>query len=86
MTPQERKAEFDRLYKAIPAKANIERIRKVCSILFCQPNTVRGWTMKKPHRIITEAHLKILKAHLEREGIGATQENVQQTRQAGAHE
>ena len=64
MTPEQRKAEFDRLYKSIPGK-NTERIERVCGILFCKPNSVRIWCMAKPPRIIPEAKLQILKRALQ---------------------
>lgn len=59
MTPEQRTAEFNRLFDALPGK-NIDRIRRVCDVLYCQPNTVRIWRMKKPPRVIPEAKLKIL--------------------------
>lgn len=64
MSPSERKAAFDQLYKSIPGK-NKDRIQKVCDILFCKPNTVRIWCMAKPPRIIPEANLKILQRALQ---------------------
>ncbi|MEY4951604.1 MAG: hypothetical protein RL299_28 [Pseudomonadota bacterium] len=59
MTPIERQAEFRRLFNTIPGK-NIDRIRRVCEVLYCQPNTVRIWSMKHPPRTIPEAKLRIL--------------------------
>ena len=64
MTPAERKAEFDRLFKSIPAKRNIDRIRFVTQVLFCEENTVRVWTMENPPRIIPASKLKILQRAL----------------------
>lgn len=66
MTPQQRKAEFDRLYLSIPATKNTERISAVCSILYCKPNTVRIWSMKNPPRIITEKDLNVLRDGISR--------------------
>lgn len=63
MTPQERKAAFDRLYESIPGK-NMDRIQRVCEILFCKPNSVRIWRMTKPPRVIPEAKIRILEAAL----------------------
>jgi hypothetical protein len=59
MTPIERKAEFDRLYETLPGR-NIDRIRAVCDVLFCKPNTVRIWRMKATQQIIPESKLRIL--------------------------
>lgn len=59
MTPEQRKAEFDRLYESIPGK-NTDRIKRVCDVLFCKPNSVRIWRMAKPPRVIPEAKLRIL--------------------------
>ena len=78
---QQRKAEFDRIYNAIPARANIERIRYVCGILYCRENTVRIWRMRHPPRIIPVSSLKILRAALEREGVLKPE-----TAKAGANE
>lgn len=63
MNQEQRKAEFDRLYESIPGK-NVERIRRVCDILFCKPNTVRVWRMAKPPRTIPESKLLILRRAL----------------------
>lgn len=63
MTPAERQAEFNRLFESIPGK-NTDRIKRVCEILFCQPNSVRIYRMKKPPRVIPEAKLKILQRAL----------------------
>jgi hypothetical protein len=69
MTPQERKAEFGRLFSAIPGR-NIDRIRKVCAILHYKENTVRIFTMKGDQgKTMPEAKLKILQRELQREGI-----------------
>lgn len=59
MTPIQRTAEFNRLFESLPGK-NVERIARVCDVLYCQPNTVRIWRMKKPPRVIPEAKLRIL--------------------------
>lgn len=66
MTPEERKAAFDRLFESIPGK-NIDRINKVCSILFCKQNSVRLYRMKKPARYIPEAKIYILQKALDDE-------------------
>lgn len=66
MTPQERQAEFNRIFESIPGK-NMDRINKVCSILFCKPNSVRLYRMKKPARFIPEAKINILKKALDDE-------------------
>lgn len=66
MTPAQRKAEFDRLFESIPGK-NIDRINKVCSILFCKPNSVRLYRMKKPARYMPEAKIYILQKALDDE-------------------
>ena len=69
MTPEERKAEFGRLFKSIPGR-NIDRIRKVCALLHYKENTIRIFTMKGDNaKVMPEAKLKILKRELEREGI-----------------
>lgn len=66
MTPEERRAEFNRLFESIPAKKNTERIQRVCEILFCKPGTVRIWRMKNsPPRMISESSLKILQRGLQ---------------------
>ena len=67
MTPEQRKQEFDRLFESIPGK-NIEKIRKVCSILHCKENTVRTWRMEQPPKFIPEAKVKILADALARKG------------------
>lgn len=62
MTATDRKREFDKLFESLPGK-NIEKIRAVCAVLFCQENTVRIWRMKQPARVIPEAKLKMLQRH-----------------------
>lgn len=64
MTKTERQAEFNRLFETIPGK-NTDRIKRVCEILFCLPNSVRIYRMKNPPRVIPEAKLKILQRALE---------------------
>jgi len=66
MTPEQRKQEFDRLFESIPGK-NIEKIRKVCSILHYKENTVRTARMKNPPKIMPERMLTILRDALEKE-------------------
>lgn len=60
MTPQQRKAEFDRLFESLPGPRNIDRLRWVSEALFCKINTARIWRMKTPPRVIPEAKLRIL--------------------------
>jgi hypothetical protein len=60
MTRQERKDEFDRLFLGLPG-TNPERIRAVCAALFVRENTVRGWRLKQPHRVISERSLAMLR-------------------------
>lgn len=59
MTSEDRKKRFDALFVALPG-SNVERIRWVCGVLFCRENTVRGWRLARPHRVIPEAKLQIL--------------------------
>lgn len=69
MSPEERHAEFDRLFTSIPGR-NIDRLNKVASILCCKPNTLRIARLKTPNRkLIPEAKLRILRRELEREGL-----------------
>jgi hypothetical protein len=60
-----RRAEFDRLFEAIPGK-NVERIRRICEILHYQPNTVRTLRMAKPPRVMPDRMLAILRRELEK--------------------
>lgn len=60
MTPEERQAEFNALFDALPGK-NIEKIRRVCGILHLRENTVRLYRMKTPSRYIPERSLRILR-------------------------
>lgn len=66
MTQEERKAAFDKIFESIPGK-NIDKINKVCSILFCKPNSVRLYRMKRPSRYIPEAKIYILQKALDEE-------------------
>lgn len=68
LTPEQlqRKAEFDELFEAIPEETNIDKIRYVCGVLFCEENTVRGWRMRNPHRVPSASKLKILRAAMMR--------------------
>lgn len=69
MSPEERHAEFARLYAAIPGR-NIDKLRKVASILCCQVNSVRIAMLKTSNRKpMTERNLAILRRELEREGL-----------------
>jgi len=63
MQAEQRQAEFNRLFDSIPGK-NVEKIRRVCAILCCRENTVRGWRLERPHRMIPEAKLRILQREL----------------------
>jgi hypothetical protein len=63
MNQKERQAEFNRLFESIPGK-NTDRIKRVCEILFCQPNSVRIYRMKTPPRTIPESKLRILQRAL----------------------
>ena len=64
MTTDERRAEFNALFEALPEKRNIDRLKRVAGLLFCKVNTVRIWRMKNPPRVIPEAKLMILKRAL----------------------
>ena len=66
MTATDRKRDFDKLFESLPGK-NIEKIRAVCAVLFCQENTVRIWRMKQPARVIPEAKLKMLQRHFQQQ-------------------
>lgn len=66
MTPQQRKKEFDRLFESISG-SNIERIRKVCSILHYKENTVRIMRIKHGKKIIPERMLTILRDTLQQD-------------------
>jgi hypothetical protein len=69
MTPDQRRAEFDRLFTAIPGR-NIDRLRKVAAILCCELNTIRIYRLKTDNaKAIPEAKLRILRRELEREGV-----------------
>ena len=59
-TPEQRQAEFNALFEALPGK-NIEKIRRVCAILHLKENTVRLYRMRKPTRFIPERSLRILR-------------------------
>ena len=60
MTHEQRQAEFNVLFDALPGK-NIEKIRRVCAILHLKENTVRLYRLNPPSRIIPERSLKILR-------------------------
>lgn len=55
-----RRAEFDAIFEAMPGK-NIERLRAVATALRCEVNTVRGWRLSEPHRVISQKRLALLK-------------------------
>ena len=59
----ERKAEFDAIFDALPGK-NIEKLRAVAKVLCLQVNTVRGWRMDEPYRVISPGRLQILRQQL----------------------
>jgi hypothetical protein len=60
MTVQERQQQFRDLFASMPGR-NIEKIRKVCSILHLKENTIRLYLMRTPSRTIPERSLKILR-------------------------
>ncbi len=62
MTPEDRKREFDKLFDSLPGK-NVEKLRTVAGVLFCQENSVRIWRMRRPPRVIPESKLRILQRH-----------------------
>lgn len=71
MSPDQtrRKQAFDALFNSIPIdpakpRPNQQRVARVCDVLFCKPGTVHGWRMAKPHRVITDAKIKILERAL----------------------
>lgn len=72
MTSEQRRAEFLALFNAIPGR-NIDRIRKVCTLLFYKENTVRIMLIdpdrKSGGKMMPEAKLRLLRRELEREGI-----------------
>lgn len=59
MTPEQRTKALDDIFKSLDGK-NIEKIRKICSILHCEENTVRIWRMSGTHRVIPEQKVRIL--------------------------
>lgn len=61
MSPEQRRAEFVRIFEAMPGK-RIDRIRRVGEILSCKTNTVRIYLLKTPGaRTIPESKLKLLR-------------------------
>jgi len=64
MTPEQRQAEFNRLFEAIPGR-NVDRIKRVCDAILCRPNTVRIWRMARPPRVISARSLQMLRRHLD---------------------
>lgn len=64
---QQRQNEFKALFAKLPG-TNIEKIRKVCSILHCEENTVRGYIMQHPVRAIPRSKLKILQDGIAKTG------------------
>jgi hypothetical protein len=64
---QRRQDAFMALYAGLPG-SNIDKIRKVCSILHCKENSVRIYTMEIPTRVIPDAKLKILQDVLVSQG------------------
>lgn len=61
MTPEERQAEFNRLFAALPGPRNVDRLRQVAGILHLRENSVRIYRMAKPPRVIPERSLRILR-------------------------
>jgi hypothetical protein len=71
---EQRRAEFNRVFDAIPAKNDAERIEKICTILGYQPHTIRVLRVKgKAWKVIPQAKLDILKRELQREAKAAVQ-------------
>lgn len=72
MTANERRAEFWRLFRAIPGR-NIDRLNYVAKTLHYKVNTVRTMTIspERPSgtKVMPEAKLLILRREMEREGI-----------------
>ena len=64
MTPNERQAEFKRLFDALPGPRKVDRIRQACAVLHLKENTIRIWRMRAPSRTPTERSLQFLRAHL----------------------
>jgi hypothetical protein len=54
-----RKEEFDRLFARLQG-SNVQRITTVCLALEVKSGTVRGWTLKNPHRVPSRRMLKLL--------------------------
>lgn len=72
MNTEQRRTEFMTLFNAIPGR-NIDKIRKVCTILFYKENTVRIMLVdpdrKSGGKTMPEAKLRLLRRELEREGL-----------------
>lgn len=64
MTTEERQAAFNKLFEALPEKKNVDRLKRVAGLLFCQVNTVRIWRMANPPRVIPEQKLRMLQKSL----------------------
>lgn len=60
MTREQRTAEFLRLFNLVPAKSNVERIRKVCDLMMYSEITVRQYLTKNAIRVPSERDLVYL--------------------------
>lgn len=58
-----RRAEFEALFIACE-KTNKYRAKRICEILYCQPQSVRIWRCKTSDRTCTDANLKIIRRAL----------------------
>lgn len=63
MTRDERKAAFHDLFNSMQGK-QIDRIRKIASVLCCPENTVRVYLCSTSPRVIPESKIKILQREL----------------------
>lgn len=70
-TRDQRRAEFRAVFESIPGEKK-DRIQRVCEILHYKPHTVQVLLCKrKPHKVIPEAKLAILKRELDRAAAAA---------------
>lgn len=58
-----RRAEFEALFMSIP-DTNKYRVKRVCEVLFCSPQTVRTWRCPSSPRACPDSKLKILRRAL----------------------
>lgn len=61
LTPEQRQAEFNRLFESLPGPRNVDRLRQVAKILHLRENTVRIWRLANPPRTIPQRSLGILR-------------------------